>query len=106
MSTISSNINDGRQYLRFPSALDLRAAKPLKAALTEALARSLPVTLDASSVDRISTACVQILIGFVAAARTGSLAVTFHRPSPPFLSAFEKLGLAAVVGDWNWERGA
>ena len=105
MSTIMFEISDGRQYLGFPPSLDLKATKPLKQALGQALERGLPIVIDACDVERLSTTCAQVLVAFEKAARTADTAVTFRRPSAAFTAAFEILGLGPIVSRWNLEVG-
>lgn len=106
MSTIMFDISDGRQQLGFPPSLDLKATKPLKEALGQALERSLPIVIDAADVQRLSTTCAQLLVAFDKAARQAGTSVTIRRPSAAFSSAFEILGLGAIAGRWNLEPGA
>src|SRR5262245_18718679 len=81
MSPFAANIDDGSVRLCLLPSMDLRAATPLKAALDDALGHTLPLVVDAGPVERMSTACIQILIAFVAAAGKAGLGVTFRQPS-------------------------
>ena len=77
--------------------LDLTAAAALKKQLLGAVEQGALVHVDASSVERITTPCAQVL---VAAARSlsnqgGGLVV--KSPSEPFVSAFSELGLNEVM---------
>lgn len=105
MSTIMFDISDGRQHLGFPPSLDLKATKPLKHALGQALERGLPIVIDAGDVERLSTTCAQVLVAFETAARKADTAVTFRRPSAAFFAAFEILGLGPITSRWNLEVG-
>lgn len=96
--------NDGHVLVELPPALELRTAQSLKQALLEALARAGPLRIDAAAVVRVSTACVQILVAFVEAARQAGISVAFRHPSPPFLNALESLGLAPVTAHWKMEH--
>ena len=106
MSTIMFQLSDAHQHLGLPSSLDLRATKPLKSALGQALERMLPIVIDLGSVERVSTTCAQVLVAFETAAQRADLAVTFRRPSAAFSAAFQSLGLGSVVSRWNLEGGA
>jgi chemotaxis protein CheX len=105
MSTIMFDLSDGHQRLGLPASLDLRATKPLKVALGEALERNLPIVIDAGSVERVSTTCAQVVVAFEMAARRAGVAVTFRRPSVAFSAAFQNLGLGLIVSRWNLEGG-
>jgi chemotaxis protein CheX len=104
MPGFTPSASDGSLHVCLQPAMDLRAAAPLKAALDDALVKAMPLVLDAGPVERMSTACIQILLTFVEAARQAGIGVTFRRPSPPFLRAFESLGLAPVIAHWNMEH--
>ena len=104
MPGIAANVTDGSVHVCLPPAMDLRAATPLKATLDDALGKALPFVIQAARVERMSTACVQILIAFVDAARKGGIGVTFSQPSPAFLGAFDSLGLAPVIAHWKVEH--
>lgn len=106
MSIIVFELRDGHQHLGFPSSLDLRATKPLKVALGEALERTLPIVIDVGAVERLSTTCAQLLVAFELAARSAGVAVTFRRPSTAFTTALDSLGLGPVASRWTLEVGA
>ena len=91
------------RYLELPQCLDLRSAVQLKAVLSEALAIGAPLTVDASSVERLSTACVQILIAFAKAAREAGQGLIFQRPSNAFVGVFASLGLRHEMNNWAIE---
>lgn len=77
--------------------LDLRAAQPLKSLLADGLSGTDAVVIDASAVNRLSTAAIQLLIAFLAAMGKAQRRVTIVRPSMVFLSGFESLGLSALI---------
>lgn len=87
----------GKLEIILPPALDLPAASELRDTLLDALARDTgaELALDASEVERIATACVQVILsaaqGFAVAARR----LEVERASEPFTAAFRHLGLAA-----------
>lgn len=89
----------GRLEILLPSAMDLAAASELRDTLLDALARdtAAELALDASGVERIATACVQVIVsaaqGFTAAARR----LEIERASEPFTAAFRHLGLGAEL---------
>lgn len=90
---------NGRLEIVLPPALDLPAASELRDILLDALARdtAAELALDASEVERIATACVQVVLsaahGFKGAARR----LEIEHASEPFIAAFRHLGLAAEL---------
>lgn len=87
----------GRLEIDLPPILDLAAAADLRDTLLDALSRdtSAEVAVKAGAVERVATACVQVLLaaahGFEAAARR----LEIDGASEPFSDAFRRLGLAA-----------
>ena len=79
--------------------LDLRAAAGLKERLLQLLGEGRPLTIDASRVARISTACIQVIIAFVIAARHAGLPLTIAPTSTAFDAAFAGLGLDGVISE-------
>ena len=59
-------------------------------------ARSL--IFDMSSVEKIDTACLQLLTAFVFKARADNIALTWHEPSEHFLAAVNGLNLNTALG--------
>ena len=52
--------------------------------------------MDASRVERLDAAVMQVLLGFCRAARERSLAVTWKNPSPSLQQAVRLLGLEDI----------
>lgn len=77
----------------------MRAAAGLKDVLGRTLARSSEVVMDAASVERMSTASVQILLAYFEAAQQLSMSVSVQSPSVAFVDAFSDLGLAASISN-------
>ena len=61
------------------------------------------IVIDAASVERMSTACVQIMLAYLATVRASGRAIEIRRPSAAFVDAFKDLGLAGIVNDWKIE---
>ncbi len=78
--------------LVLPSVLDLAAAETLHRRLLEHGAQAGGVVLDGSTVERVSTACLQLL---AAAARAAPL--TLAAAAPALRAALDDLGLAALM---------
>ncbi|NNE22763.1 MAG: STAS domain-containing protein [Rhizobiales bacterium] len=89
-----------KTYCDLGVTLDLRAAPPLKAALLRALDKQRPLTLDAGSVERLSTACIQLLVACGMAFKSAGLDLTLNEPSEIFSAAFADLGLEPELQQW------
>jgi chemotaxis protein CheX len=87
---------NGRLEIELPAVADLPVAAELRDILLDALGRdsAADVVVRAGGVERLSTACVQVLLaasgGFKSAARRFEL----ENPSGPVAEAFTQLGLA------------
>jgi anti-anti-sigma regulatory factor len=79
--------------------MSMRAAAGLKDLLGETLEKSSEVVMDAASVERMSTASIQILLAYFDAARQLSISVSVQSPSVAFVDAFNDLGLAASISN-------
>ncbi len=84
-----------------PPVLDTAAATPLAAALRVALAGGKPILVDASSVQRLGTACAQVLVAAAGAGQAAGLELSWKAPSESFVAAFEDLGLFPVLMSWQ-----
>ena len=73
------------------------AADSLKSELTRRLDEAAPVILDASAVQRIDTAALQLLAAFVRDRRTAGRAVEWHGRAAALDSAAALLGLNAML---------
>ena len=56
------------------------------------------LVFDMSSVEKIDTACLQLLTAFVFKARANNIALTWHEPSEHFLAAINGLNLNTALG--------
>ena len=61
-------------------------------------AQTAAIVLDMSKVEKIDTACLQLLTAFVLKARANQTALSWHEPSEHFLSAVNSLNLNAALG--------
>ena len=85
--------------ISLPELLDLQASESLRDTLFRSLGTG-PLTLDAATVERMSTPCVQVLL---AAGRTADSAATPFRilnASDAFQSAIADLGLRTEFDKW------
>lgn len=71
----------------------LRDADDLKTALKPLLDLPQEVTIDASAVQRIDTATLQLLVAFVVTRRAASRGVRWRAPSEALISSAWRLGL-------------
>lgn len=81
------------------AVLDLRAASGLRQRLMQLLGEGAPLELDASQVKRISTASIQVIAAFVAAARQSGRPLSIKSKSPVFAAAFASLGLDSIISE-------
>lgn len=100
---IPLSTDGGRQVLRLPGTLDNGVAPALKAAFQEALAAEGPVVVDAAAVERLSTACIQVLIAGGRAVTAAGREFVVARPAEALIGAFDDLGLFSVMMTWRIE---
>ncbi len=80
-----------------PEALDLKGVRGLKEQLGAALRAGRPVAVDAGGVTRVSTASLQILAAFLAAATKAGMTASLVNASLPLRAAVTDLGLATLI---------
>ena len=83
--------------LALDPVLDLRAAATLKEVMQKAMGGGLALSIDASAVSRMSTACVQVLTAAVIEARKNAATLVLKKSSSAFDAAFINLGLADIL---------
>ena len=93
----------GTSRINLGPVLDIRAAEPLKDVLRKALSKGKPLAVDAASIERMSTPCIQILIAAAAALKEADTNFTLMSPSDAFIDSFNELGLFPVHKQWNIE---
>lgn len=76
-----------------PAELGLAAAEPLRAALVRAIDAGAALTIDGAAVERISTACLQVLLAAARAAERGGMAFRIINPSQVLSDAVRDLAL-------------
>jgi anti-anti-sigma regulatory factor len=76
-----------------PSTLDLLAATPLREVLRAHLENGSAIVLDGSKVERVSTACLQVLLAAALVARRRGGSFHLNAPSPALFDAVTDLGL-------------
>ena len=103
MNEIQISTTDSGAQIDLPGVLDMRAASGLKAALQQAVSGGQPLTVKASTVERLSTPCAQVLIAGQQAMVAANLGFKLSEPSDPFIDAFNDLGLFPVLKQWDIE---
>ena len=79
--------------------LGITACRDWHRDLDQALnSHAVAIVLDMSSVEKIDTACLQLLTAFVLKARANGIALRWHEPSEHFLSVVNSLNLNAALG--------
>jgi anti-anti-sigma regulatory factor len=84
--------------LCLPPSLDLTRADALRSELLACLARGGPLQIDGSAVDRVSTACVQLLVAASVSVRERGGIFELAMPSAVLRHAIRDLGLAPCLG--------
>jgi phospholipid transport system transporter-binding protein len=84
--------------LVFEPVLDIVGARNLYGKLNSVLAHAKPVALDASRVERVDTAALQLLAAFCRTAREAGLALRWRDASPALREAAAMLGLHDALG--------
>jgi len=83
--------------LILPSISDLTAADSLHVRLCALLAQHENVAVNAGAAERLSTACLQILVAAALAARARGIGFVIRAPSSVFRAAVADLGLSTVL---------
>lgn len=86
-----------KKPLALPAVLDMAGAETLHSLLSSQLAPSETVTVSAGDVERVSTACIQLLIAFARSAEAVGGACRIESPSPVLEAAFADLGLSSEL---------
>jgi len=77
--------------------LDISGAQDLYDTLQAALRTQCPVVLDATHVERVDTAVLQMLCAFVRDAQGSGIAVQWRQPSPALENAARLLNIRACL---------
>jgi anti-anti-sigma regulatory factor len=80
-----------------PQILDLSQADGLQAELESRVAQDRSLRMDGGRVERVSTACLQVLAAAALACRSGGGSFTVETPSPALRLAIQDLGLAPLL---------
>ncbi len=85
------------RMLRLDAQCTITQSGAIKARLARVLAHEGTVCLDAGSVERIDTACLQLLAAFVRERRAADRPVLWTRASAELIDSARLLGLSAVL---------
>lgn len=83
-------------HVALEAALGIRDARALHEKLGTVLTAGTAIVVDGSRVERLDAAAMQVLAGFIRAARERGLAFTWQSPSPILQQAARVLGLEQV----------
>lgn len=84
-------------HVALEAALGIRDARMLHEKLETVLAAATTVVIDASRVERLDAAAMQVLAGFTRAAHDRGLALSWQNPSPVFQQAARVLGFEFIL---------
>jgi phospholipid transport system transporter-binding protein len=99
MNVVQVLQQSGETRLSFEPVLDISHAIQLRAELDRALSSRVPISLDASRVERVDTAAVQLLAVFCRSARDAGLKPRWHATSEAMREATALLGLGDALGE-------
>lgn len=79
--------------IKFHHQLNISLVTEMKAELEAALASNETVALDASNVESVDTAALQLLVAFIQQASLRGPRAEWHQPSEAFLATVKLMGL-------------
>ena len=97
MQPVSLTCHKDRTRIVLKGALDVSAAATAYGTLDQALARGLPVQLQAGDLERTDAGGLQLLLLFVRSARRRGLTLDWRSVSPALASSAELLGLSSAL---------
>ncbi len=86
------------RVLPLPASLDIAGADELKQVLSAALDSAKPIKLNATAVEHVDAAGMQLLLVFCNSARAQGLKTTWTGAPPRLKEAAALLGMAAALG--------
>lgn len=89
------------EMIKLPDVLDLSNVSILKSILVEQLEKMDPPTFDCSSVTRMTTPAVQLMLAYAKALGADGKHLSIASPSETFCSAFADLGLQDELFAWG-----
>lgn len=97
------DIGAERVRIPLPAALNTSDSASLRATLIEAAKKGLTVAIDAADVERMSTACIQVLLSAGKTYQDQGTDFVLSRPSDAFIADFNDLGLFSILMGWTVE---
>lgn len=88
----------GQTKIQLAANLSISEAENLYKGLAKVFKRKPPLVLDASKVERVDTASIQVLACFCHSAHERDIELSWHKPSINFCRAAELAGLNTVLG--------
>ncbi|MBF0281014.1 MAG: STAS domain-containing protein [Zetaproteobacteria bacterium] len=85
------------QYFLLDDVINIGKLTTLKNALQQLIEQQQAVTIDASKVERIDTAALQLLALFVQTLKNNNIHVTWQQPSEPFITMVNLLALHSLL---------
>ena len=83
------------------ASLDLQSAESLAEMLREAVSANLPVVVDASAVERLSTGVIQLFLAADKALAGSGCEFALNNPSGSFMAAFADCGITPDKMGWT-----
>lgn len=97
MQPVSITCHKDRTRVVLKGALDVSAAVSAYGPLDQALARGLPLQLQAGELERADAGGLQLLLLFVTGARARGMALTWRSVSAALATSAELLGLTSAL---------
>ncbi len=91
--------------LALPQVSDAGAAAALKESLSPLVLQGAPIRLAGGDVERITTACMQVLLAADRALSAQHAGLVLSEASAPMRQAFAELGLSAELERWMAAHG-
>ncbi|GMR17778.1 MAG: STAS domain-containing protein [Gammaproteobacteria bacterium] len=98
MDTLNIKRQKGQTRLQLAPVLDISEARNLHQSLGKAMKRKPPLVLDASQVERIDTAAIQILAAFCHSTRENNIEISWDKPSINLRRTAKSMGLNTILG--------
>lgn len=84
-------------HVALEASLSIQDARVLHEKLGTVLGAAKTIVVDGSRVERLDTAVMQVLAGFVRSARERGLALSWRSPSPALQQAIHVLGFESIL---------
>ena len=98
MDSVHIKRRSGQTVVVFGDRVDISHARSLYDRLGKLLTRKSPIVFDASAVERIDTAGIQLLAAFCHTAKVRGLTIKWEAPSTVIQQAVQTLGMHEHLG--------